>query len=96
MQGNSGGTNMCSGIENALMMLKNRKEKNPVSCIFVLSDGCDNEEALVIPTAKKLINKYNIKEKYLINTYGYGHAHNPKTMEGLAALKDGNFYYIES
>lgn len=32
-------TNISDGMNKALWMLKNRKYKNPVSCIFLLSDG---------------------------------------------------------
>jgi len=34
-----GTTNIHTGIENALWMLANRKYKNPISCIFLLTDG---------------------------------------------------------
>lgn len=32
-------TNIGDGMKKALWMLKNRKQKNPVSCVFLLSDG---------------------------------------------------------
>jgi len=32
-------TNIAAGVEKGLWMLKNRKYKNPVSCMFLLSDG---------------------------------------------------------
>lgn len=35
-------TNIGDGMDKALWMLKNRKEKNPISCIFMLSDGQDD------------------------------------------------------
>ena len=34
-----GGTQINTGIEKGLWMIKNRKEKNPVTCMFVLTDG---------------------------------------------------------
>ncbi len=34
-----GGTMIHTGIEKGLWMIKNRKEKNPVTCMFVLTDG---------------------------------------------------------
>lgn len=37
-----GSTNTTAGMEHGLWMLKNRKQKNPVSCMFLLSDGQDN------------------------------------------------------
>lgn len=35
-------TNISDGMNKALWMLKNRKYKNPVSCVFLLSDGQDD------------------------------------------------------
>jgi Mg-chelatase subunit ChlD len=37
-----GGTDTTQGIEHGLWMIKNRKNKNPVTCMFLLSDGVDN------------------------------------------------------
>jgi hypothetical protein len=36
-------TNIAAGAEKGLWMLKNRKYKNPVSCMFLLSDGRDDD-----------------------------------------------------
>jgi hypothetical protein len=30
-------------MENGLWMIKHRKYKNPVTCVFLLTDGVDNE-----------------------------------------------------
>jgi Mg-chelatase subunit ChlD len=35
----SGSTNIASGVEKGLFLIKNRKWKNPVVSIFLLSDG---------------------------------------------------------
>lgn len=37
-----GSTNIEAGIESGLWMIKNRKQKNPVTCLFLLSDGQDD------------------------------------------------------
>ena len=37
-------TNMESGVNLGLYILNNRKFKNPVSCMFVLSDGQDDNK----------------------------------------------------
>lgn len=34
-----GSTNIEAGMEAGLWMIKNRKEKNPITCMFLLSDG---------------------------------------------------------
>lgn len=83
-------------MENGLWMLKNRQYKNPVSCIFLLSDGVDNSGSGAVGKVDKLIKKYDIKENYTINAYGFGSDHDPKVMTDIARFKEGNFYYIEN
>jgi len=38
----SGWTNISAGIDLALKVLKSRRFQNPISSIFLLSDGFDN------------------------------------------------------
>lgn len=40
-----GGTNICTGMAMALKAIKDRKYKNAVTSIFLLSDGLDNSKA---------------------------------------------------
>ena len=37
----AGGTNILLGMRNAFKILRDRRMKNPVSSIFLLSDGLD-------------------------------------------------------
>ena len=46
-------TNIAAGFQKGLWMLKNRKYKNPISCMFLLSDGFDDE-----PGADKRCNEF--------------------------------------
>lgn len=91
----TGGTNIHYGIDNGLWMLKNRKYKNPVSCLCLLSDGADNSTGAEY-RVKQLIEKYKIEEEFTIFTYGYGNDHDPNIMTRIAQLKGGSFYYIEN
>lgn len=43
-----GGTDIAKGMEMAFSILENRKETNPVTSIFLLSDGQDNNADLNI------------------------------------------------
>lgn len=36
-------TNIASGVALGLRMIRDRKYKNPVTCMFVLSDGVDDD-----------------------------------------------------
>lgn len=86
-----GGTNIKSGMAIALKALKERKYKNPVTSIFLLSDGIDNSNA---PTY--IEEQGNIENvAYTINSFGFGADHDPKLMNEIGEKKDGSFYYVE-
>ena len=90
----SGGTDTTSGMTNAFRMLLNRKYKNPVSCIFLLSDGCDDRKGAE-KRIGNVMSQFAIQDNFSVNTFGYGSDHDPDTMRGIAQLKEGNFYFIE-
>jgi hypothetical protein len=96
----SGGTNIASGVQIAVDILK--KEKNETtkeagrsSSVLLLSDGQDN-----------YLNDEQLGEKlksftkgeglsFTLNTFGYGYDHDPKIMNKLASLRDGSFFLVE-
>ena len=82
------------GLSEALKVLRERKEKDRISSVFVLSDGLDNdpnaEQAI-----KNLFSKYNDIEGCSVHTFGYGYDHDPNLMSKIASFRDGNFYFIE-
>ena len=96
----SGGTNIASGLQIAVDILK--KEKNQTttntgrsSSVLLLSDGQDN-----------YLNDEQLGEKlksftkgeglsFTLNTFGYGYDHDPKIMNKLASLRDGSFFLVE-
>ena len=41
-----GSTNITSGVEEGLKFIANRKYKNPVTCMFLLSDEQDDEKCV--------------------------------------------------
>ena len=94
-----GGTNIISGLEIAIDILVNDKDKekpNRSSSILLLSDGCDNYYSDAVDICKKL--KELTKGKYLnftLNAFGYGDDHVPQIMKGLSSIRDGTFFYVE-
>lgn len=78
-------------MKMALSVLKHRKYKNPVSAIFLLSDGVDEgaEERV-----KSDLNQYNIRDPFTIKTFGFGRDVCPKIMAEIAHLKEGQFYFL--
>ena len=91
----SGGTNIQSGLEMALDVLKNRSYKNKVTSIFLLSDGLDNTQCTLVSRISQSIEKFAIADVFTINSFGFGNDHDPESMRKIAETKDGDFYYIE-
>ena len=96
-----GGTNILSGLEKAIEILKKEKEKgskndNRVSSVILLSDGCDNlyNDIQLGEALKKLTKGENLT--FTLNTFGYGNDHDPKIMNRLANIRDGAFFYVEN
>ncbi|CAD8110764.1 unnamed protein product [Paramecium sonneborni] len=87
-------TNIASGVALGLRMIKDRKFKNPVTCMFVLSDGVDDDKGADL-RCQKALEKYNLQDTLTINTFGYGSDHDPKVMNNIANLKGGQFVYID-
>ena len=75
----------------ALSVLKHRKYKNPVSAVFLLSDGVDEgaEERV-----KEDLKQYHIRDPFVIKTFGFGKDCCPKMMSEIAHLKEGQFYFL--
>ena len=96
-----GGTNIITGLEKAIEILKkdkknSNKKYNRVSSIILLSDGCDNSknDIQLGEDLKKLTEGENLT--FTLNTFGYGDDHDPKIMNTLANIRDGAFFYVEN
>ena len=96
-----GGTNIASGLQIAVDILK--KEKNSQnnenetrsSTLILLSDGQDNEmDDIRLGEKLKSLTKGE-KLSFTLNTFGYGYDHDPKIMNRLANLRDGTFFLVE-
>ncbi|EAR87777.1 von willebrand factor type A (vWA) domain was originally protein (macronuclear) [Tetrahymena thermophila SB210] len=87
-------TDINSGMLMAFNILQKRQFFNPVSSIFLLSDGQDNGADEKI---KKYINSnQSLKnECFSIHSFGFGSDHDGPLMNRICQLKDGNFYYVE-
>ena len=96
----SGGTNIASGLQIAVEILKQQKN-NPKdneersSTVLLLSDGCDNylDDIQLGEKLKSLTKGANLS--FTLNTFGYGYDHDPKIMNKLANLRDGSFFLVE-
>ena len=93
-----GGTNIMSGLEKAVEVLINDKDKekpNRASSIIFLSDGCDNNFN-DYELAQKLRDLTKNKDlNFTLNSFGYGGDHDPQTMKKLSNIRDGTFFYVD-
>ena len=97
----NGGTNIASGLEVAIEILKKQKknEKNEEersSSVILLSDGRDNymDDIQLGEKLKSLTKGEGLS--FTLNTFGYGYDHDPKIMNKLATLRDGSFFLVEN
>ena len=96
----SGGTNIASGLQIAVEILKQQKNNSKdneerSSTVLLLSDGCDNylNDTQLGEKLKSLTKGANLS--FTLNTFGYGYDHDPKIMNKLANLRDGSFFLVE-
>ncbi|KAL4451096.1 hypothetical protein ABPG74_021418 [Tetrahymena malaccensis] len=91
-----GGTNICQGMQLAFDVLKQRRYKNPITSVFLLSDGLNDGAENKIRDLLKQLNFYQNynEENFTIQTFGFGKDHDPNLMDKISQLMDGNFYYI--
>lgn len=69
-----GGTNINSGMELALKTIRDRKFKNSVTSIFLLSDGQDPEGALNFSESLKRPENKDLGV-FTIHSFGFGTDH---------------------
>jgi len=77
----------------------NRKSKNDVTGVLLLSDGCDNtnfhkDTNNVTKFQKKWENKLK-NEEFTVHCFGYGNGHDSNLMEFISNSYNGNFYYVK-
>ena len=93
------GTNILSGLQFAVDILKNEKENSTsesrVSSVILLSDGYDSRyNDLQLADSLKKMTK-GLELNFTLHTFGYGQNYDAKVMNKLATLRDGSFYYVE-
>ena len=88
-----GGTNILSGLEKAIEILKNNNTtEDRVASLMLLSDGCDNynNDTQLAEALRKMTKGLGLS--FTLHTFGYGYDHDPKIMNKLANLRDGSFF----
>jgi len=94
-----GSTDIRSGLQSAFEGMLNRKSKNQVTGVLLLSDGQDNQYfkkggAIVDAFFETWSSKLKDHE-HTVHTFGYGDDHDETLLDQIAKCKGGNFYYVK-
>lgn len=86
-----GGTRILTGLQEALQVLQSRQSRNPISSVFLLTDGQDPSDL----REKKMIAK-SIKEMGAsLFVYGFGNDHDSQHLKTIADAGEGTFTFVE-
>ena len=86
-----GGTDIASGLRSGLQMLKERRERNPVASVLLLTDGQDSESLAHIASIMA-----DAPPNVSVHTFGFGSDHDAAVMSQIAEHARGTFTYIEN
>ncbi|XP_034571772.1 E3 ubiquitin-protein ligase WAV3 isoform X1 [Setaria viridis] len=100
-----GGTNIAEGLRTAAKVLGDRRYRNAVSSVILLSDGQDNYN---VRRRRESVTNYEVlvPPSFVptgvgdwsapIHTFGFGHNHDAAAMHVIAEATGGTFSYIEN
>ncbi|XP_020182491.2 uncharacterized protein [Aegilops tauschii subsp. strangulata] len=96
-----GGTDIADGLRMAAMVLNQRRHRNAVSSVVLLSDGpgpsgvqANNYEELVPPSFAR--TGFDGEWSAPIHTFGFGNDHDTAAMHAIADATGGMFSFIEN
>ncbi|CAD5196932.1 unnamed protein product [Musa acuminata subsp. malaccensis] len=101
----SGGTNIAEGLRKGIKVIEERKEKNSVCSIILLSDGRDTytfSSSASGAQHSELNYKSLVPSSILggtaipVHTFGFGVDHDSAAMHTIATVSGGTFSFIES
>ncbi|XP_020584864.1 uncharacterized protein LOC110027688 [Phalaenopsis equestris] len=103
----SGGTNIAEGLRKGAKVIEERKEKNPVCSIILLSDG---QDTYTVSSTGGRVNRLSSDYRSLvpssilsgvghripIHVFGFGADHDSVSMHSISETSGGTFSFIES
>lgn len=103
----NGGTNIAEGLRKGAKVMEDRREKNPVASIILLSDGQDtytvsgsaerrfqNNYQNLLPLSMR--EKDNSGFKIPVHAFGFGTDHDASAMHSISEISGGTFSFIET
>ncbi|XP_073031605.1 E3 ubiquitin-protein ligase WAV3-like [Primulina eburnea] len=103
----NGGTNIADGLRKGAKIMEDRREKNPVASIILLSDGQDtytvtngngnqNQPNYQLLLPSSLLREESSGFKIPVHTFGFGADHDASSMHSIAEISGGTFSFIET
>ncbi|XP_023645368.1 uncharacterized protein LOC111832555 [Capsella rubella] len=93
-----GGTNIAEGLKIGARVIEDRRWKNPVSGMMLLSDGQDN--FTLSPAKVRLRADYESMLpsscRIPVHTFGFGSDHDAELMHTISEVSSGTFSFIEA
>ncbi|KAL3649736.1 hypothetical protein CASFOL_006139 [Castilleja foliolosa] len=101
----NGGTNIAEGLRKGAKIMEDRREKNPVASMILLSDGQDTytvnntgrngaKHELLLPSSIRTDGTSGFKIP--VHTFGFGTDHDASSMHSISELSGGTFSFIET
>ncbi|KAG9139765.1 hypothetical protein Leryth_021375 [Lithospermum erythrorhizon] len=103
----NGGTNIAEGLRKAAKVMEDRREKNPVTSIILLSDGQDTytvsnsngnqhkpDYKLLLPSS--IHNENSSSFEIPVHAFGFGTDHDASSMHSISEISGGTFSFIET
>lgn len=103
----NGGTNIAEGLRKGAKIMEDRREKNPVASIILLSDGQDTYTVIGAGVNKSQPNYQllvplsmhggdNTGFQIPVHTFGFGADHDASSMHSISEISGGTFSFIET
>ncbi|ONL93544.1 Uncharacterized protein sll0103 [Zea mays] len=98
----SGGTNIADGLKKAAKVIEDRRLKNSVCSIILLSDG---QDTYTLPSDRNLQDYSAVVPPSIlpgtcqhvqIHTFGFGSDHDSAAMHAIAEISSGTFSFIDA
>lgn len=103
----NGGTNIAEGLRKGAKVMEERREKNPVASMILLSDGQDTYTVngaggnqtepnykLLLPLSIQGNNRSGFQMP--VHTFGFGTDHDASSMHSISEISGGTFSFIET
>lgn len=99
----NGGTNIAEGLRKGAKIMEDRREKNAVSSIILLSDGQDTYTVsdqpkpnyqLLLPLS--MHSKDESGFQIPVHSFGFGADHDASSMHSISEISGGTFSFIET